>query len=163
MTSITEWSHSILSAAQDAAAEVRRVSLDALDAGDHAAAGANLPAWEKARAYAARAAEVFSQAVAREIGRLDGFAHMTELEKLWVTHDPEYPRYRQAFETVKARSAAAPEFFILLRRVWPMFPAEHDEFEYVPYPKWQDVYAAFRIGHEFLAIAHRGHVLACKK
>lgn len=163
MTPLSRIAYDILVTAQDAAAEIRRASFDALDVGDHAAAAANLPAWEKARAHSARAAEVYSKTLAREIGQLDGFTHMTETEKLWVTHDPEYPHYRQAFETLKSRSAAAPEFFILLRRVWPMFPAEHDEFEYVPYPKWQDVYAAFRIGYEFLAIARAGHVIACKK
>lgn len=113
MTSITEWSHSILSAAQDAAAEVRRVSIDALEAGDYDTTAAYLSLWEKARSYAAR--------------------------------------------------AAAPEFYILLRRVWPIFDAGHDGFEFVPYLLWRDVFTVFRAGHEFLAIARSGHIIACKK
>lgn len=161
--SITDWAYDILSAAQDAAEYVQRISLDAIDAGDDDAVLANYAAWAKACAYRDRAAEVFSQAVAREIGRLDGFAHMTEMEKLWVTHDPEYPQYRKAFALVKSRSAAAPEFYLLLRRVWPLFSADHDQFECVPYPKWRDIYTAFRSGHEFIAIARAGHILACKK
>lgn len=163
MTSITEWSHSILSAAQDAAAEVRRVSIDALEAGDYDTTAAYLSLWEKARSYAARAAEVYSRTIAREIERLGGFAHMTELEKLRVTHDPEFPAYRKAFEAAKSRSAAAPEFYILLRRVWPIFDAGHDGFEFVPYLLWRDVFTVFRAGHEFLAIARSGHIIACKK
>ena len=53
--------------------------------------------------------------------------HLTLLEKLWITIDPEFPAYQAAFSQLRERSAAAPEFPILLRRVFPLiYPCDHE-------------------------------------
>jgi hypothetical protein len=90
--------------------------------------------------------------------------HLTEIEKLWVTHDPEFHLYKDAFTQLRERSAAAPEFDFVLRRVFPIItPCDHDEFDIIPYAKWADAQTAFTSGNEFLAIARKGIIIACKR
>ncbi|MBK9122781.1 MAG: hypothetical protein IPM16_06625 [Chloroflexi bacterium] len=163
MTPLSRIAYDILSAAQDAAAEVRRDSLAALDTGDHTAAAAALPDWERAQSQVARAAEVYSDALAREIGQLAGFAHMTELEKLWVTHDPEYPQYRKAFDDLRAASAKRTTRYFLVERLPMWLPHDDTPFHVDSVDSWAAAYAAFRSKSDVLAIAHRGHIVACKK
>lgn len=92
--------------------------------------------------------------------------HNTELEKLWIVHDPEFPKYVDAFDAARARSAAAPEYFIVLSRTpgwWRKAVGEYEPFSTNCVRTFAEAYAAFNSNTDIIAIATGGHFIACKR
>jgi hypothetical protein len=92
--------------------------------------------------------------------------HNTEFERLWITTDPEFTVYHHAFKRLRRHSLQAPEFFILLARIWSDIPSDHDKFEMIPYRTFADAHRAMHKpanGSEPVAIARAGIVLSCRK
>ena len=89
--------------------------------------------------------------------------HNTEMERLWIAFDPEFPAYQAALADLRARAAASKSFFIVLCRK-PGWLDGADSFSAKPVRTWQKAQELFARPDEMaVAIAKAGRIIACKK
>lgn len=89
--------------------------------------------------------------------------HNTEMERLWIQYDPEFPVYEQALRDLKANSADNPDSFRYLVRK-PGWLDGIDTFNVKAVADPAKPFAEFcDVDENVIAVARSGVVLACKK